>query len=173
MAQVSQINKDSLIRQDIPRTSRLFPRSLSRAQAFFRQVSHFSAQRDHQKNCKGKKKSVTWWMMERKRGVGIRDKQWFSKDPKDLEYYSTMNINREVKRLLHCLNRVELAFIESVNRRHYITSQIGDFLDGSVVENLLCNSGDTGLIPGWETKIPHAFGWLSPCIAIEDPKYHN
>ena len=69
-----------------------------------------------------------------------------------------MNINREVKRLLHCLNRVELAFIESVNRRHYITSQIGDFLDGSVVENLLCNSGDTGLILGWETKIPHAFG---------------
>ena len=69
-----------------------------------------------------------------------------------------MNINREVKRLLHCLNRVELAFIESVNRRHYITSQIGDFLDGSVVENLLCNSGDIGLIPGWETKIPHAFG---------------
>ena len=84
-----------------------------------------------------------------------------------------MNINREVKRLRHCLNRVELAFIVTINRRHYITSKIRDFVGGSVVENLLCSSGDTGSIPGWETKIPRALGRLSPHIATEDPKCHN
>ena len=32
----------------------------------------------------------------------------------------------------------------------------GDFPGGPVVENLPSNAGDTGSIPGWETKIPHA-----------------
>ena len=30
-----------------------------------------------------------------------------------------------------------------------------------MVKNLLSNAGDGGLIPGWETKIPHATGQLS------------
>ena len=35
------------------------------------------------------------------------------------------------------------------------------FSGGLVVENLSCNAGDAGLIPGWETRIPHAMGQLS------------
>ena len=38
----------------------------------------------------------------------------------------------------------------------------GDFPGGQVVKNLLSNAGDTGLIPGQGTKIPHAAGQLSP-----------
>ena len=37
------------------------------------------------------------------------------------------------------------------------------FPHGSVVKSLPCNAGDTGLIPGQGTKIPHALGHLSPC----------
>ena len=33
---------------------------------------------------------------------------------------------------------------------------------GPVVKNLLFNTGDAGLIPGWGTKIPHAAGQLKP-----------
>ena len=32
----------------------------------------------------------------------------------------------------------------------------GDFLGGSVAKNPPANAGDTGLAPGWGTKIPHA-----------------
>lgn len=28
----------------------------------------------------------------------------------------------------------------------------------AVVKNLLCNTGDTSLIPAWETKLPHPGG---------------
>ena len=34
---------------------------------------------------------------------------------------------------------------------------------GPVVESLPPNAGDSGLIPGWGTKIPHAVGQLSLC----------
>ena len=40
-----------------------------------------------------------------------------------------------------------------------------DFPGGPVVKNLPSNAGDTGWIPGWGTKIPHARGQLSPCTA--------
>ena len=30
-----------------------------------------------------------------------------------------------------------------------------DFSGGPVVKNQPCNEGDMGLIPGWETTIPH------------------
>ena len=48
-------------------------------------------------------------------------------------------------------------------------------LGGPVVKNLLSNAGDTGLIPGGGTKIPHATGQLSkhtptresPCAAVK------
>ena len=33
---------------------------------------------------------------------------------------------------------------------------------GPVVKNPPCNAGDTGLIPGWGTKIPYATEQLSP-----------
>ena len=49
-----------------------------------------------------------------------------------------------------------------------------------------CNAGDMGLIPGWETRIPHAVEQLNPHTATtepattresmrhnEDPKCHN
>ena len=38
----------------------------------------------------------------------------------------------------------------------------GDFPGGPVVKNLPCNAGNTGLIPGWGTKIPHAMEQLNP-----------
>ena len=31
------------------------------------------------------------------------------------------------------------------------------------------STGDTGSIPGWGTKIPHATGQLSPCATITEP----
>ena len=37
----------------------------------------------------------------------------------------------------------------------------GDFPGGPVFRNLPSNAGDTSLIPGQETKIPHALGELS------------
>ena len=33
-----------------------------------------------------------------------------------------------------------------------------DFPGGPVVGNSPCNARDTGLIPGWGTKIPHSLG---------------
>ena len=36
-----------------------------------------------------------------------------------------------------------------------------DFRGGPVVKSLPSNEGDTGLIPGWGTKIPYAKGQLS------------
>ena len=35
------------------------------------------------------------------------------------------------------------------------------FPGGPVVKNLPCSAGDTGLIPGWGTKSPHATEQLS------------
>ena len=33
------------------------------------------------------------------------------------------------------------------------------------------SAGDTGSIPGWGTKIPHATGQLSPCATITEPMH--
>ena len=49
--------------------------------------------------------------------------------------------------------------------------QPGDFPGGPVVRNLPSNAGDTGSIPGWGTKIPHAVGQLSLCTL--EPTHHN
>ena len=38
-----------------------------------------------------------------------------------------------------------------------------------MVENLPCSAGDTGLIPGWGTKIPRAEEQLSPCTTTTEP----
>ena len=56
-----------------------------------------------------------------------------------------------------------------------------DFPGGQVVKNLPSNAEDTGSIPGWGTKIPHATGQLSPCAQLlsprastrEKPAHHN
>ena len=39
---------------------------------------------------------------------------------------------------------------------NYIKSLSWDSPGGSAVKNPLCNAGDVGSIPGWETKILHA-----------------
>ena len=44
-----------------------------------------------------------------------------------------------------------------------------DFPGGPVVKNLPCNPGDSGSIPGQETKILHAKEQLSPCATITEP----
>ena len=36
-----------------------------------------------------------------------------------------------------------------------------------VVKNPPGNAGDTGSLPGWGIKIPHAVGQLSPCAQLE------
>lgn len=40
--------------------------------------------------------------------------------------------------------------------------KVKNFPGAPVVKNLLPNAGNMGLIPNWETKIPHAKGQLSP-----------
>ena len=72
-------------------------------------------------------------------------------------------------------------------------SNLRDFSGGPVVKNPPSNAGDTGLIPGRGTKIPHAMGQLSlravttepacsgarvpqlesPCATIREPVCHN
>ena len=44
-----------------------------------------------------------------------------------------------------------------------------DFPSGPVVKNPPSNAGDAGLIPGRETKIPHAVGQLSPRATTTEP----
>ena len=44
-----------------------------------------------------------------------------------------------------------------------------DFSDGPVVKSLPGNAGDTDLIPGWGTKIPHAYYQLSLQALITVP----
>ena len=46
---------------------------------------------------------------------------------------------------------------------------IWDFPGGPEVKNLHANAGDTGLIPGPETKIPPGAGQLSPCAMTTEP----
>ena len=44
--------------------------------------------------------------------------------------------------------------------------QIWDFPDGPVVKNPPSNAGDSGSIPGWGTKSPHATS-TEPVCALE------
>ncbi|TEA35916.1 hypothetical protein DBR06_SOUSAS810017, partial [Sousa chinensis] len=44
-----------------------------------------------------------------------------------------------------------------------------DFPGGPVLKNPSSNAGDTGSIPGWGTKIPHATGQLSLCATTTEP----
>ena len=47
------------------------------------------------------------------------------------------------------------------------------WLSGPVIKNLLPNAEDSGSIPGWETKIPHAEGQLSLWATTGQPVHHN
>ena len=49
----------------------------------------------------------------------------------------------------------------------FFKAKLRDFPGGLVVKNLPFNGGDVGLIPGRETKIPHALGRLRPCTATK------
>ena len=51
--------------------------------------------------------------------------------------------------------------------------QCWDFLGGSVVKNLLSNAGESDLIPGQGTKIPHAMEQLCPLATTTEPLHHN
>ena len=46
-------------------------------------------------------------------------------------------------------------------------------LGGPVVKNLPANVGNTDLILGPETKIPHAMDQLSPCATATEPTCCN
>ena len=50
-------------------------------------------------------------------------------------------------------------------------SQWEEFPGSSMVKNLSSNTGDTGLIPGGRTKIPHAVGQRSLCSATKEPMH--
>ena len=43
-----------------------------------------------------------------------------------------------------------------------------DITRDPVVKNSPCNAGDIGLIPSWETKIPHAREHLRPHVATTE-----
>ena len=48
-----------------------------------------------------------------------------------------------------------------------------DFLGDPMVNNLPCDAGDVGLIPGQGTKIPHAMKQLSPFITTKETVCRN
>ena len=43
----------------------------------------------------------------------------------------------------------------------------GDYPGGPVVKNPPCSLGDSGSIPGWELRFPHATEQLSPCATTK------
>ena len=44
---------------------------------------------------------------------------------------------------------------------------------GPVNKNSPSNAGESGLIPGWGTKIPHALGQLSLNTVTKEPVSHD
>ena len=42
-----------------------------------------------------------------------------------------------------------------------------------MVKNPPCNAGESGSIPGWGTKIPHAEGQLSQTATTMEAAHHN
>ena len=61
---------------------------------------------------------------------------------------------------------------DSVHRcLHQNCFTLGDFPGSLVVKNPPCNAGDVGSISAWGTKIPHAMGQLSRCVATTEPEH--
>ena len=73
----------------------------------------------------------------------------------------------------HCHDK-QLGFIlncsvkKNVINFLFTMNHFGDFPGGPVVNNLACNAGDVGLIPGQGTKIPHACGATKPVHRNEE-----
>ena len=65
------------------------------------------------------------------------------------------------------LQRIRHNLATEQKQQIYINSW--DFPGDPVVENLPCNAGDTGSIPGRGTKIPHALEHLSLRLATTAP----
>ena len=64
------------------------------------------------------------------------------------------------------INKNILLIISAIKKK-----TLRDSPGGSVVENLPYNEGNMGSIPGWGTKIPHAWKQLlSPCPKTTDPR---
>ena len=61
--------------------------------------------------------------------------------------------------MLHTLNLVLYVNYFSLKNNSKVC---GDFSGGPVVKNPPFNAGDTGSIPGWGTKVPHAVGATKP-----------
>ena len=53
---------------------------------------------------------------------------------------------------------------------HGVTKVGWDFPAGPVVKSLPSNRGDTGLIPGWEAKIPQVARQLDPLTTTTEPE---
>ena len=61
----------------------------------------------------------------------------------------------------------------SASKSSKVKKNVWDFPGGPVVENLPCNAGDMGLIPGWATKIQHTVGQLGLSITTAEPEGHK
>ena len=61
--------------------------------------------------------------------------------------------------------------LKQLEKEEQAKLKVRDFLSGPVVKKLPSNAGDTGSIPGWGTKIPHAAGQLSPHTTTTEPTY--
>ena len=55
-----------------------------------------------------------------------------------------------------------------INSEEHLKPQVGTSLVGQVVKNLPSNAGDSVLIPGQGTKIPHATQQLNPWAATRE-----
>ena len=76
---------------------------------------------------------------------------------------------------IHCIIFSTFLFVESWHNKTLGSGRKmeGDFPGGPVVKNLLSSARDTGLIPSWGTKIPHAIGERSLCATTRAPVCHN
>ena len=76
-----------------------------------------------------------------------------------------------VSLFISCKNKIQCVCVEK--KKKYMTDPepkpaSRDFPGGPVVKNPPSNAGDTGLIPGPGTKIPHVVGQLSPRTATTE-----
>ena len=63
---------------------------------------------------------------------------------------------------------IKTTFLKNLEHTEVDKEGNRDFPGGPVVKNPPYNAGDTGLIPGLGSKIPHATGQLSPCATTTE-----
>ena len=82
-----------------------------------------------------------------------------------MEWHDIIAVVRKQIISLNAYNRKE-----ERSKKNYLSFYLKeldrDFPGGPVVENSPCSAGDTGLIPGQGTKIPHAAEQLGPRATI-------